>query len=72
MYGLSFSITLGDNPGILTAERAGNPKRTSRICSATSTATLTWASAVDAPRWGVRMISFPNSRKGDSPSGSDS
>ena len=38
---------------MLTALRAGRPSSTSRICSATSIATFSWASSVDAPRWGV-------------------
>ena len=64
-------MTSGVSPGILTADRAGSPNKTSRICSATSTATLTCASAVEAPKWGVKMM-FSCSLSLDSLRGSSS
>ena len=54
-WGLRLSMISGLKPGIFTAVRAESPKRTSLICSATSTATFSWASLVDAPKWGVRI-----------------
>ena len=40
--------------GVLTALRITPPLSTSAICSAISTPTASCASAVEAPRWGVR------------------
>mmetsp|Transcript_28487 Transcript_28487/g.48392 ORF Transcript_28487/g.48392 Transcript_28487/m.48392 type:complete len:212 (+) Transcript_28487:760-1395(+) len=51
--------------GMLRAACAAPPLNTSRICSHTSTATFTWASCVDAPKWGVVMM-LSHSSRGDS------
>ena len=55
--------------GALTAYCAGRPARTSRTCSAISSPTATWASEVEAPRCGVRIV-FGASRSGLSAVGS--
>ena len=39
--------------GALTALRGSWPERMERTCSQTSIETFSWASAVEAPRWGV-------------------
>ena len=53
----------------MTAYRALRPSRTSRTCAATSSATRTWASAVEAPRCGVSSV-FGASSSGESVGGS--
>jgi len=46
----------GDMAGMLMALVGSPPLAMARIWSATAKATLTWASAVEAPKWGVVMI----------------
>ena len=55
-YGAIAWAVSGVSSGALTAYRAGRPSRTSMICSATSSATATCASAVEAPRCGVSSV----------------
>ena len=54
-YGLIFSIVSAFMMGMFRAVVTGRPLNTLTTCSATMTATLIWASLVDAPRCGVTM-----------------
>ncbi len=50
-----YAGTVVATAGMFTALRGGRPSRTARIWSATSSATFTCASSVDAPRCGVAI-----------------
>src|SRR4030042_1288659 len=50
------AIVAGGTRGALTEYWGGSPRKMAMICSATSRATRSCASAVEAPRWGVTMI----------------
>ena len=68
-YGAIARAVSGVSSGALTAYRALRPARTSRTCAATSSATRTWASAVEAPRCGVSSV-FGASSSGEPVGGS--
>ena len=51
--GWSFWYSSGRMMGALTAERGSSPERMDTTCSQTSMETFSWASLVEAPRWGV-------------------
>ena len=62
MYGRSRGASSAETDGMLSALVTAPVSRKSDICSATWIATLTCASLVDAPRWGVETKpGVPNS-----------
>ena len=56
-------------PWTLTASGTSSPARASRTERATATPAFSWASSVDAPRWGV-ATTFSSSKSGESVQGS--
>ena len=68
-YGAIARAVSGVSSGALTAYRALRPSSTSMTCAATSSETRICASAVDAPRCGVRSV-FGASSSGESVGGS--